>query len=646
VSLSPEIFLDGKAVLWAGDARHCIAHVSSDLIDAVVCDPPYGISFMGRDWDRSDTTAFDPEFWRQVLRVLKPGGHLVAFGGTRSYHRLACAIEDAGFEIRDCLQWLYGSGFPKSHDVSKGIDRAAGAAREVVGFDAEKAKRFESALQGQNGGWDRPWMHEPDAAFKKGNITAPATDSAREWSGWGTALKPSQEPIVMGRKPLEATTFFAILLRQVSEGLFQWLDLSASDVEKSFSRLLATLHAAESSVLAPARMSALASIDPASFVAPGSISISLGSSEQTRTRVDIAQLLARPWSSAGPTPDRLTGSGEADDIPTLIMGMCTSVAMGDTSQNIVSSWLSISDAILREASKFTIGTASRLTTALRTLNCLLLPSIGAATGSFAPNASPIVLARKPLSESTIAANVLRWGTGALNVDGCRVDYSSESDRESLNAISSFNGRHKYEAKHAMCDGDREHSATVTQFSGPNTKGRWPANVLHDGSDEVVGAFPETHGAGSAREGSSDPRPTNWSGNVPNAPPTNTGQMFRIGDSGSAARFFYTAKADADDRLGFTHPTIKPVDLMQWLVRLVTPKGGLVLDPFAGTGTTGEAAFREGMRAMLFEREPEYQGFIRERMRLCLAGPDERRVATIKRKPEPPKDGLLAMMEDA
>jgi site-specific DNA-methyltransferase (adenine-specific) len=323
--------------------------------------------FMGKQWDTGET-AFDPEFWKQVLRVLKPGGHLVAFGGTRSYHRLACAIEDADFEIRDCLQYLYGSGFPKSHNIG---------------------------------------------------------------NGWGTALKPACEPIV--------------------------------------------------------------------------------------------------------------------------------------------------------------------------------------------------LARKPLSESTIAANVLRWGTGALNVDGCRVE--SEPIRTTRNTALGVLNDDGWQPKPAVFES--------------HASGRWPANVLHDGSDEVVGAFPESDST-AAREHKPMKRQDNevYGKGLGTISPDNT-----YSDSGSAARFFYTSKADSDDRLGFTHPTIKPVDLMQWLVRLVTPKNGLVLDPFAGTGTTGEAAFREGMRAMLFEREPEYQGFIRERMRLCLAGPDERRVATIKRKPEPPKDGLLAMMEE-
>jgi DNA modification methylase len=338
-----------NVTLLPGDCLAVLPSFVGNSLDSCVTDPPYGLSFMGKAWDRGVPGA---EFWKHVLRVLKPGAHLLAFGGTRTYHRMACAIEDAGFELRDCIQWIYGSGFPKSLNVSKAIDEAAGAERRVIG------KR-------------------------------PATDAAREWQGWGTALKPACEMIV--------------------------------------------------------------------------------------------------------------------------------------------------------------------------------------------------LARKPLSERTVVANVLRWGTGALNIDGCRVgDYVQHS-------------------------------------------GRWPANVIHDGSDEVAGAFPDAPG----QQRSTGPE-FKSKRNVYGVYAETVAHEPR-GDSGSASRFFYGAKADADDRLGSKHPTVKPLDLMQYLVRLVTPPKGVVLDCFAGTGTTGEAARREGFRAVLIEREPEYQNDIRRRMRLAMAGPAERRRESIKAK---------------
>jgi DNA modification methylase len=349
--------------------------------------------FMGKKWDGGDI-AFRPELWEQVYRVLKPGAHLIAFSGTRTYHNMAVAIEQAGFEIRDQIGWMYGSGFPKSHDVSKGIDRAAGAERPVV------SERFR-ADTGRN---DNYGFGEN---FK---VTAAATPESAEWEGWGTALKPAWEPCVLARKPL-------------------------------------------------------------------------------------------------------------------------------------------------------IG--------------------------------------------TVAQNVLQHGTGAINIDGCRVEGAKpDTTRGASSKASSMAG--PLGAQGRILDDGR---------------GRWPANIIHDGSDEVVAAFPEsTDGIAGARTGQNGVG--NWGFGA-------TDDWGGYGGGGSAARFFYSAKADADDRLGSKHPTVKPVDLMQYLVRLVTPKGGVVLDPFAGTGTTGEAAFREGMRAILIEREEEYQADIRRRMSLVLGGPDERRRAGLK-----------------
>lgn len=165
--------------------------------DSVVTDPPYELGFMGKSWDASGI-AYSVEMWREALRVLKPGGHLLAFSGSRTYHRMTCAIEDAGFEIRDQIMWVYGSGFPKSLDVSKAIDKAAGAVREVIGRAAGAgAKDPTSFGNGHNAEYD---------------ITAPATDAARQWQGWGTSLKPAHEPICVARKPLAAGTVAANVL--------------------------------------------------------------------------------------------------------------------------------------------------------------------------------------------------------------------------------------------------------------------------------------------------------------------------------------------------------------------------------------------------------------------------------------------------
>jgi site-specific DNA-methyltransferase (adenine-specific) len=182
-----------------GNNLDVLPTLPDNSIDSIVTDPPYELGFMGKKWDSSGI-AYSVELWEQCLRVLKPGGHLLSFGGTRTYHRVAVAIEDAGFELRDSIAWLYGSGFPKSMDVSKAIDKAAGAEREVIGTKIASPKGISQAesrsdsAAGAYGG-----------ETKEIDITAPSTPEAQQWQGWGTALKPAFEPVIVARKPIEGT---------------------------------------------------------------------------------------------------------------------------------------------------------------------------------------------------------------------------------------------------------------------------------------------------------------------------------------------------------------------------------------------------------------------------------------------------------
>jgi DNA modification methylase len=185
--------------LYQGNCLEILPTLEANSVDTIITDPPYGLSFMGKEWDHG--VPGEP-FWREALRVAKPGAILMAFGGSRTYHRLTCAIEDAGWEIRDCMMWLYGSGFPKSHDIGKGIDRAAGKKREVVGPGVFAARRPASRRVSDGG------SPVGEAALHYGdghNITAPATPLAQQWHGWGTALKPAYEPIIVAQKPLDGT---------------------------------------------------------------------------------------------------------------------------------------------------------------------------------------------------------------------------------------------------------------------------------------------------------------------------------------------------------------------------------------------------------------------------------------------------------
>lgn len=233
-----------------------------------------------------------------------------------------------------------------------------------------------------------------------------------------------------------------------------------------------------------------------------------------------------------------------------------------------------------------------------------------------PALEPVYMGQKPFSEATGTANILRWGTGALNIDGCRVDWGGPPPEIGTPA---WGGPNK---KSTAVPGQ---AGETVERVGPSHLGRWPANLIHDGSEEVLAAFPDSSGQQGDLNGHSRDRLSQGIyGDMKSARDFPARE-----DSGSAARFFYTAKAAAEDRLGSKHPTVKPLDLIQYMARLITPPGGIVLDPFAGTGTTGEAAWREGMRAVLIEREPEYQADIARRME--LAAKPTKRAAVAKTK---------------
>jgi site-specific DNA-methyltransferase (adenine-specific) len=277
-------------------------------------------------------------------------------------------------------------------------------------------------------------------------------------------------------------------------------------------------------------------------------------------------------------------------------------------------------------------------------------------GSLKPAWEPICLARNPLIGS-LRANMQQHGTGAFNIDECRIEASARPLRELDAKPTDSNVYAGRTGEGGLGNGFDGGSKAV----GTTDLGRWPANLLHDGSDEVLACFPDSPGQQGDVKGTEPSRTGDentvaygkFNGRVP-AKARRDGEESanrrytaeggtnfaalpgeRRSDGASAARFFYASKADADDRIGSKHPTIKPVDLMQWLVRLVTPKGGVVLDPFAGTGTTGEAAWREGMRAILIEREPEYQDDIARRMDLVLKPTKRAAVAKTKNKLDDP-----------
>lgn len=612
--MTPEKFLKDTVELYCGDCLAVLDSLPENSVDAVLTDPPYHLTsivqrfgsetaapaktgktgayarasagFMGKKWDGGDI-AFQPEVWAKVLRVLKPGAHLAAFGATRGYHRMACAIEDAGFEIRDSLAWMFGVGFPKSHDVA-------------LDFETTLCNRVTRIFDGKE---IDEWRYKSDGApLVKGEWRHP---EARIWSGFGTALKPAFEPIVLARKPLGTGDIRVQenIEREIKargwSGEIKWLNesvASATSPNNSKASLRTPSNAETFAATVDGRPTTLTAPPMAINSAPRQDdgTLNTGRSISTQQSGDTTNC-ATKFSDTTVANARAAANANPIFSPST-----TSTAAEHSTENRLAGKFTptcANEASPPDSERFA-GIATGLTDSMETVH------IRQEADSFVwPENLPTFVPSKPL---TVAANVLRWGTGALNIDGCRV--AGEKPTTTRGASSKASSMVGTLGAQGRIEDDG--------------LGRWPANVVHDGSDEVVGAFPSAGGQqgrakiGGAKGGSIYGK---FAENVTSNPEPR-------GDSGSASRFFYSAKADGDDRLGSKHPTVKPVDLLQYFSRLITPPGGVILDLFAGTGSLGEAAFREGFRAILIEREGEYQSDIRKRMKLVLGSSRERRVA--------------------
>jgi DNA modification methylase len=527
-----------------GDCLQSMRAMPDNSVDSIVTDPPYGLSFMGKRWDY-DVPGVG--VWAECLRVLKPGGHLLAFAGTRTQHRMAVRIEDAGFEIRDLIAWVYGSGFPKSLDVSKAIDKAAGAEREVVGENP--TFRPNTRGNGTDGFRDRR---------TEASITAPATEAARQWQGWGTALKPALETVTFASKPYteqqERDIIQSNLIRLEAQ---LWLLSFASAAERNSTSNQSEYGAAcaiaqwSADEITSTRAALCAQMDTSPFELA------------TNTSLNIVSLwrrtLAESWSD-GSTFTTETKSSTTTDLRTFKFSLSQI-----TPESIIKA-CSLPGGFIANAStaESHFNASLLLLQSIRTLSAteraISLEAQSYQGAGVRPNLDPCIMARKPLI-GTVAENVLAHGTGAINVDGCRVGTEGGTAK----------GSKPHGAGNGIYGAGLHGACEIKQLDA----GRWPANLIHDGSDEVVAGFP--------------------------------------GD-GSAARFFYCAKASKSDREnGNTHPTVKPTDLMRYLCRLVTPPGGVVLDPFMGSGSTGKAAVLEGFRFIGCELSPEYMAIAEARV---------------------------------
>ena len=645
-------YTDERAVLHHGDCLDVLAAIPDASVDAIVTDPPYGLGFMGEAWD--DLPPGLP--WAvECLRVLKPGGHLLAFGGTRTWHRLACAVEDAGFEMRDSIAWLYGSGFPKSLDVSKAIDKAAGAEREVVG---RKGGRYAYGFSEDARDHFRPYGGGGFTADPStiGDITAPATPDAQRWQGWGTALKPAFEPVVCARKPFSAVPLGEEVdrLHHLIGGLL-WLSLSpAKRAELTSPSSPAGQHEATCvSALVSAALDASpdASDETATYNSPAlaSTSSSIASSWSATLGALSARTRTSTTSTASSTTTALrtlnsllgpiTSQTTMPKCGCLVAGPSSHApSAASSSSDEWAKWLHTLSASVPESA--TEGIALAVASALASIAVDLSADLDAAssaglsattstatrtgsgtsapTGGSSPAFEPVVVARKPLA-GTVAANVLAHGTGALNVDGCRVGAGLFVPGGGGNLPSGGIMGRKNSGKPSTAG---------------HTSGRWPANVvlghtpdcdvIYEGRGEIRLEGPCAPGCPVAELDRQSGEPSSRVGKPRGAASGDGWGMTATGaeyaDSGGASRFFYTTKAPSAERPKagkVAHPTVKPLDLMRWLVRLVTPPGGVVLDPFAGSGTTIEAAIVEGFRCIGIEREADYLPLIDQRIaRAC------------------------------
>lgn len=563
--LRPADVVDSARVI-VGDMRSVLAELEANSVDSVCSDPPYGLEFMGKRWDQQVP---GPEYWREVMRVLKPGAHLVAFGGTRTAHRLACAIEDAGFEVRDCISWLYGSGFPKSLDVGKAIDREAGAVRDVIGPDPEAARRNKNTLRFSNTYGERVLQPE-----ERRYVTAPATDAAQRWNGWGTALKPAHEPVFLARKPNPSENELGRVVSATREALCKLGSFVVTDTSLSGRLQKSGLSSIVSSLLA---------------------CLDVLSKHASKCTIETASALTTDLRILKCSLSRLTPA------TTTPASNPTDGAMSDAQLAAA-----LSRSVCLKCERLVVTTAGEIAIDLR-----VDEGLDRAGGEMSPNHQPIYLCRKPMP-GTVASNVREHGVGALNIDETRIG-AIGGGTQCTNRDAS-----------GQCRGHRNagQSTSGETFHGPNQSGvgRWPANVALDeaAARELDAQSGSSQSSDRPRNNAADREPTSW-GKGANVSSGYT-------DFGGASRFFYTAKAsraereaglealddDTEGRLN-QHPTVKPVSLMRWLIRMITPPGGLVLDPFCGSGSTGVAAVLEGSRFIGVELNAEYAEVARGRI---------------------------------
>ena len=521
----PRTVLSGEDsfTVATGENPAAVASMPDHCVDRIITDPPYALGFMGKAWD-TGLVSFSPAFWAECLRVAKPGAFLLAFGGTRTVHRLACAIEDAGWEIRDRIQWIYGSGFPKSLDISKAIDKAAGAEPIDLGESPNwrESKRNNQIMNPMNGA-------------NCGRITAPATDAAKLWDGWGTALKPSHEEIIIATKPLtpllHCATMIANLTRRIESC---WYSAKRAEANSTPIRANSSEAKGGSAQEPVATRSAevlangmgIGRAGDTSSEADTSASMSAVESTALSTLLSWRNTLAGCFDG-GKTSTTSTDAETTTDWKTLSFCLSAITPADITPDGCCPSGL---NANASNAARYFSAALLKLrgTQELSALG-LAMPREAANSPVVGGNvdALPIIVAMKPL-DGTFAANAEKWGVAGLNIDGGRVG----AETRTFGGMS----ERKPEGAGTFRD-DNWQPKTVTTTA----TGRWPANLIHDGSPEVMQGFPDGIPPSARQARTTDPAGATW------ALGRTDKQPFGFADSGSAARYFYCAKVSRAER---------------------------------------------------------------------------------------------------
>lgn len=596
--------------LLVGDCRERLTELRGNSVDTIITDPPYGLTdprsfhspkgsrrgFMGKAWDAAVP---GPEYWQACWRVAKPGAYALVFGGTRTWHRLACALEDAGWVLVDTLMWLHSQGFPKSFDISKAFDRKAGAKRPVVGRYQPPGMPTPWNLRRAT---DRRTVTLSASSRNNLDVTAPVTTLAQAWDGWGTSLKPAWESILVARKPLEVGGEHGTILASLN-CLEARLCLLLSDAARA--RVLSGSSPSEEALLATARWDA-----DARTSSRAALSARTGTSRfelAVRSCLSIvsawSNTLAAVWLG-GNTSTTVTGVSPTTDWRTL--KSCLSVLTLDTIiraelRQPGSGFAALPVAVYFSAAVANIGSTHALSALDPVISSVLEKCPVETDLGLKPEWRPILVAMKPLV-GDYTRNARQFGVAGFHINGARIPTAE--------ALTNHSRSPEAAVSKGRFGGSR---AQGTHQTRGQRLGRWPANVVHDGSPDVLAHFPEAPGqmAPSIEDG---------------APQGNKvfGAMRRGGShheprpdqGGSASRFFYVAKATTRERgADNDHTTVKPLALMEWLCRLTkTPTGGVVLDPFCGSGSTLIAARLTGRPAIGIEIDPHYITLAERRLR--------------------------------